>query len=463
MKIDEVKKMIEDFVNRKEVTLYVCERYFGSSKARSGQIRCVNPEHNDNNPSGVIYNDGHYYCFACKTYKRNAISLLMSYHDEFKSSNYWPLAERIARETGYTGPGLDEAEVIIDNASPQYLAAIAKYNSLEKIVAELSEKTIREGANDYLASRGISARTAKKMKLFYCLTHDDYHDGAIDQLWYDQNNNVRFYGRLGIPIFDSCGHIRGLTARTLPTFEKGAKECPFYSDLDKAEVERVSQMPKYLNSPMFKKEKFLYNFHNAKKHKTIYIVEGLFDALSLIEIGMDNVVALMGCDISDEQLQLLKGKELILCLDNDKEKGRDIPGGAGNAAMVQIINKYKNQIKFKILYRLNSQYKDFNDCLVGMGRNEFLKFMSSESSCIPAPVWYIMLCNVRRSLNENVEQNTWLGLMKLIGPKPGDELAYRNRYRVNSLYSPWERNTIWAIYDEVICGKSQDESQGGGQ
>src|SRR5207247_1908608 len=51
-----------------------------------------------------------------------------------------------------------------------------------------------------------------------------------------------------------------------------------------------------------------------------YLVEGFFDVISLGKLGIENCVALLGTNLSEEQVKLLDElkKRIILFLDGDK-------------------------------------------------------------------------------------------------------------------------------------------------
>lgn len=91
----------------------------------------------------------------------------------------------------------------------------------------------------------------------------------------------------------------------------------------------------------------LWNFYNIDKTKTIYVFEGIFDALSAYNSGITNVVACLG---ATPPLSLLEGLDVVFCFDNDR-------------------TGYLNSIKylkrgFKVLcYPENIKEKDMNDIL----------------------------------------------------------------------------------------------------
>lgn len=80
---------------------------------------------------------------------------------------------------------------------------------------------------------------------------------------------------------------------------------------------------KYLPSHQhYHKSSLLYNYSTVKKSREeeVYLVEGFFDVISLTELGIENCVAILGTNLSEDQIKLLANlqKKIILFLDGDK-------------------------------------------------------------------------------------------------------------------------------------------------
>jgi DNA primase len=113
----------------------------------------------------------------------------------------------------------------------------------------------------------------------------------------------RFRDRLIFPIHDLSGHTVGFGGRLLGPGE-----------------------PKYLNSgesEIFSKGKLLYHLHGARhairKADRVLLVEGYFDALRLVDAGVEHVVAPMGTALTESQADLLTRftKQVVLLYDSD--------------------------------------------------------------------------------------------------------------------------------------------------
>ncbi|MCL4374684.1 DNA primase [Patescibacteria group bacterium] len=120
------------------------------------------------------------------------------------------------------------------------------------------------------------------------------------QRYYD-----RFRGRLVFPLKDSRGQIVGFSGRWLGT----------------------GTGPKYINTPetpIYHKRETLFGIDLAKeaikKNNAVLIVEGEFDMIVPYQYGFENVVAIKGAAVTQEQLLFLKryAEKINLALDTDQ-------------------------------------------------------------------------------------------------------------------------------------------------
>lgn len=107
----------------------------------------------------------------------------------------------------------------------------------------------------------------------------------------------------------------------------------------------------------FNKANYLYNYGYAVKESsdTIIIVEGQGDVMRLHEAGINNVVGLFGCHLSDSQEYLLQrtgALNIVIMTDNDN---------AGNDCRIDIRNKLKH---FYNIYDIVPTKKDVGEMTV---------------------------------------------------------------------------------------------------
>ena len=84
----------------------------------------------------------------------------------------------------------------------------------------------------------------------------------------------------------------------------------------------IKEFGKYKFPKGFRKELVLYNLHRAKQYQKehgLILVEGFFSVVKLHEFGFPNAVAPMGCELSDQQVRLMRdAKEVIVIFDGDE-------------------------------------------------------------------------------------------------------------------------------------------------
>lgn len=174
-------------------------------------------------------------------------------------------------------------------------------------------------ARDYVASRGMSAESLTRFRIGYA--PDDYEamisalrkKDITDKEMLESGLAItgkrgiysRFRGRLMIPIADVTGNIRGFTGRVL---DPDAKEA------------------KYVNTPetlLYHKGKIIFALDLAKQAiveaDAAVVVEGQMDVIAAHGAGTENVVAVSGTALTEDQLRLLTrfSNNLIFALDTD--------------------------------------------------------------------------------------------------------------------------------------------------
>lgn len=137
-----------------------------------------------------------------------------------------------------------------------------------------------------------------------------------------------FRERIIFPLKDHRGNVVGFSGRVMPGKDES--------------------VPKYINiteTLAYQKGRLLYGLEKAKekvkKEGEVIIVEGEFDVISSFQAGVENVVAIKGSALSQDQCRLLKrfGEEIILALD------RDVAGDAAARRGIEIADSFGFDIK----------------------------------------------------------------------------------------------------------------------
>lgn len=137
-------------------------------------------------------------------------------------------------------------------------------------------------------------------------------------------------------LFDEHGRPVGFAARDT----RWVKGCPPSIKKYKTTETKV---------PIFQKNRILYGFHLVKDRQApVTLVEGYPDVLTAEQAGIEGFVALLGTELTDEQVELLQkyGKsDLTLALDFDAESG------TGQAKMEKCLDEVlsgKRNLRIKI-------------------------------------------------------------------------------------------------------------------
>ncbi|CAG8549167.1 1300_t:CDS:2 [Cetraspora pellucida] len=131
---------------------------------------------------------------------------------------------------------------------------------------------------------------------------------ATNLVWItDQNQTCDFFPahHLIIPLANTEGKVVAFAARKVGEIS--------------ADEGKYKYLPSY---QYYQKSALLYNYSTVKKNRAeeCYLVEGFFDVISLSKLEIENCLALLGTNLSEEQIKLLLGlkKRIVLFLDNDK-------------------------------------------------------------------------------------------------------------------------------------------------
>jgi DNA primase len=182
----------------------------------------------------------------------------------------------------------------------------------------LTSTPVGQKAREYVAERGVKEKIADTFGIGYSpqswdslykflvskgFTAKELEDAGL--VIAGGRVHDRFRGRLMFPLQDTRGNIVGFSGRLIAQDEKAAK---------------------YINSPeslLYHKRETLYGIYHTKdaikKAEAVIIVEGEFDVITPYQYGIENVVAVKGSAVTQEQLQLIKryASRIIFALDAD--------------------------------------------------------------------------------------------------------------------------------------------------
>ena len=296
MRFDDSK--IEEIKSRVDIVELASE-YLTLKKAGRNHLGLC-PFHQEKTPSFTVNREKQiFYCFGCGE-GGNVITLLMKIANKSFPEAIKHLAEktgvilpvRIFGREGHEKDSLHDEIVNLNLRAAQQFSRnlsspagkIARDYLLKRAVTDETIKQFRLGyvpdswrsLADYIEGSGLSLKLAEQAGLVIAGKEGGFYD--------------RFRGRLIFPIENIFGEIVAFGGRILGEGD-----------------------PKYLNSPespVYIKGKNLYGLQKAKEairqSGFCLIVEGYFDAISLWNAGVHNVVATLGTALTRDHLELLR-------------------------------------------------------------------------------------------------------------------------------------------------------------
>ncbi|MDD5016468.1 MAG: DNA primase [Eubacteriales bacterium] len=279
---------------------------------RGGRYWGLCPFHNEKTPSFSVSKDKQlYYCFGCKQ-GGNVAHFIMKTENVLFGEAIEMLARRAHMEMPHAMEDKDYSEI---KKKRQQIA------EMNKMAARFYFDTLHtpKGAQAlaYLKKRGIEENIIKRFGLGYAPDEWDNVLNRLRQKGFPQslikesglvqvtNNNTydAFRNRVMFPIINTFGDVIAFGGRVLD-----------------------DTTPKYLNTKetmLFNKRRNLYGLDLVRKMrsiKSVVIVEGYMDVVSLQAHGVRAVVASLGTALTKEQAMLIKryAHDVFLAYDGDE-------------------------------------------------------------------------------------------------------------------------------------------------
>ncbi len=174
----------------------------------------------------------------------------------------------------------------------------------------------------YFAHRGFREDIIKKFQLGYAIDARDHYTNEALKAGYKldflektgltivKENGYkidRFHGRVIFPIHSISGRVIAFGGRAI----------------------KKDELAKYQNSPesdIYHKSNVLYGLYFAKsaitKKKKCYIVEGYADVVSMVQAGVENIVAPCGTALTVQQIQILR--RILPSADSERSEDKNV-------------------------------------------------------------------------------------------------------------------------------------------
>lgn len=283
-----------------------------SLKKAGRNFRANCPFHQEKSPSFIVSPDRQiWHCFGSCHEGGDVIKFFMKWENIPFNEALKELADKV---------GVKIERSTAEDAALKIRSRLFRANQLASQYYRyvLTSTPVGQKAREYVTERGVNDKIADKFGIGYSpqswdslykfLTAKGFTVRELEEAGLviaGGRVHDRFRGRLMFPLQDTRGNIVGFSGRLIAPDEKAAK---------------------YINSPessLYHKRETLYGIYHTKdaikKEEAVIIVEGEFDVIMPYQYGVENIVAVKGSAVTQEQLQLIKryGNRIIFALDAD--------------------------------------------------------------------------------------------------------------------------------------------------
>lgn len=352
--------MIETVRNKTDLVAVISDYL---SLKKSGQnFTGLCPFHTEKTPSfSVNPAKQFFHCFGC-----SEGGDVFHFLSKIEQISFPEAFRRLAEKAGVTIPSV-EALLAAPTEKDREIEAIYQLNDTAAFLfhQNLMEHKDAALARIYLKERGISAEMIKVFSIGFAMPKG----GMIQRLKYSEATIEKaclmrkgetgpydyFRNRIIFPIKTLSGKIAGFGGRALD-----------------------ESMPKYLNTsetPVFTKGKHLFGLNLARGKKSLIVVEGYFDAISLYQAGITNVVATLGTALTEDHLRLIRrfAEKVILLFDPDR---------AGIAAVLRAAPLFiENEVTVAVVSLPSGEDPDL--FIRRQGKDLFLKKIEAPELILP--------------------------------------------------------------------------------
>lgn len=356
--MNDMKEIIEEIKARCDIASVIGDYIKIQPSGQNYKALC--PFHVEKTPSFHISTAKQVYkCFGCGE-GGDVINFVM----KMENLDFMDAVRLLANRCGI------DINFNIDEETKQKIELSKKYQDIHTEAARFYFSNLVKSKNrgyDYLRNRGLDDKTIKRFGLGY--SQDSWNslmDYLIEEKGYSQEELLecgligkstktdkyydKFRNRAMFPIFDYRGNVIGFGGRVLD-----------------------DSLPKYLNSPdtlIFNKRHNLYGLNFARKNlssRTVILVEGYMDLISLYQYGIQIAVATLGTALTSQQARLIKryADNVIISYDSDG------PGTKASLRAIDILVEAGLSVKVLDL----KDAKDPDEYVRKYGTDEYRKAM----------------------------------------------------------------------------------------
>ena len=374
--MNDIKDIIEEIKSRCDIANIISS--YINIKPSGTNYKGLCPFHGEKTPSFYINTSKQIYkCFGCGE-GGDVINFVM----RIENLDFMDAVKLLADRCGI------EINTQVDESTKERIEKSKKFQDIHVEAARFYFSNLIKTKNpgyEYLRKRGLDDKIIKKFGLGYSLDSWNSLMNYLISIGYKNEDLIecglfgyksetkkiydKFRNRVMFPIFDYRGNVIGFGGRVLD-----------------------DSLPKYLNSPdtlIFNKKQNLYGLNFARKEikdRSIILVEGYMDLISLYQYGIKNVVATLGTALTDGQGSLIKryADTAIISYDSDEA------GIKATLRAIEILNKLDINVKVLNL----KECKDPDEFIRKYGVLEFEKEIKNSTHYIKYKI-----DNLKRNFN----------------------------------------------------------------
>lgn len=374
--MNDIKDIIEEIKSRCDIASIISS--YINIKPSGTNYKGLCPFHGEKTPSFYINTSKQIYkCFGCGE-GGDVINFVM----RIENLDFMDAVKLLADRCGI------EINTQVDESTKERIEKSKKFQDIHVEAARFYFSNLIKTKNpgyEYLRKRGLDDKIIKKFGLGYSLDSWNSLMNYLISIGYKNEDLIecglfgyksetkkiydKFRNRVMFPIFDYRGNVIGFGGRVLD-----------------------DSLPKYLNSPdtlIFNKRQNLYGLNFARKEikdRSIILVEGYMDLISLYQYGIKNVVATLGTALTDGQGSLIKryADTAIISYDSDEA------GIKATLRAIEILNKLDINVKVLNL----KECKDPDEFIRKYGVLEFEKEIKNSTHYIKYKI-----DNLKRNFN----------------------------------------------------------------
>lgn len=374
--MNEIKDIIEEIKSRCDIANVISS--YINIKPSGTNYKGLCPFHGEKTPSFYINTSKQIYkCFGCGE-GGDVINFVM----RIENLDFMDAVKLLANRCGI------EINTHVDESTKERMEKSKKFQDIHVEAARFYFSNLIKSKNpgyEYLRKRGLDDKIIKKFGLGYSLDSWNSLMNYLISIGYKNEDLIecglfgyksetkkiydKFRNRVMFPIFDYRGNVIGFGGRVLD-----------------------DSLPKYLNSPdtlIFNKRQNLYGLNFARKEikdRSVILVEGYMDLISLYQYGIKNVVATLGTALTDGQGSLIKryADTVIISYDSDEA------GIKATLRAIEILNKLDINVKVLNL----KECKDPDEFIRKYGVLEFEKEIQNSTHYIKYKI-----DNLKRNFN----------------------------------------------------------------